>query len=50
MMIKSKFGDSLRSKTDTAMTNEALAKVLCHNLLLIQSQYELGSRACVLEG
>ena len=42
-MVKAKFGDSLRSKTDTAMANEALAKVLCHNLCcLIQSMYELG--------
>ncbi len=31
-MIKSKFGDSLRSKTTTAQTNEALCKVLCHNI------------------
>jgi hypothetical protein len=43
MMIKTKFGDHLRSKTDTAMVNEALAKVLCHNICcLIQSHYELG--------
>jgi transposase len=43
MMIKAKFGDSIRSKTDTAMVNEALCKVLCHNICcLIQSQYELG--------
>ncbi len=43
MMIKTKFGHSLRSKTDVAMTNEALAKVLCHNLAcLIQSQDEIG--------
>jgi transposase len=42
-MIKAKFGGSLRSKTDVAMTNEALCKVLCHNLCcLIQSHYELG--------
>jgi transposase len=42
-MIKAKFGDHLRSKTDTAMVNEALCKVLCHNVCcLIQSQYELG--------
>jgi transposase len=41
-MIKSKFGDSLRSKTRTAQVNEALCKVLCHNLCcLIQSMYEL---------
>jgi transposase len=31
-MIKSKFGDALRSKTETAQINEALCKVLCHNL------------------
>ena len=41
-MVKAKFGDSLRSKTDTAMINEALAKILCHNICcLIQSTYEL---------
>jgi len=41
-MIKSKFGDSLRSKTPTAQINEALCKVLCHNLCcLIQSMFEL---------
>src|SRR6266852_2875459 len=42
-MIKRKFGDSVRSKTDTAMVNEALAKILCHNLTcLISAMYELG--------
>jgi len=42
-MVKAKFGDSLRSKTDTAMANEALCKLLCHNLCcLIMSAYELG--------
>jgi hypothetical protein len=41
-MIKSKFGDALRSKTKTAQINEALCKVLCHNIVvLIQSMYEL---------
>jgi transposase len=41
-MIKSKFGDSLRSKTERAQINEALCKVLCHNICcLIQSMYEL---------
>ena len=45
-MIKAKFGDSLRSKTDTAMVNESLAKILCHNICcLIQSHYELGIEA-----
>lgn len=42
-MIKSKFGQRLRSKTLVAQTNEALCKVLCHNLcVVIQSQHELG--------
>lgn len=42
-MIKAKFGDRLRSKTTTAQINEALCKVLAHNLCcLIQSIYELG--------
>jgi transposase len=41
-MIKSKFGERLRSKTETAQMNEALCKVLCHNLcVVIQSMYEL---------
>ena len=31
-MIKAKFGDFVRRKTDVAMTNEVLCKVLCHNL------------------
>jgi transposase len=31
-MIKRKFGDGLRSRTDAAMRNEATCKVLCHNL------------------
>jgi transposase len=40
-MIKAKFGDSLRSKTKTAQINEALCKILSHNLCcLIQSMYE----------
>jgi transposase len=42
-MIKSKFGDALRSRTKRAQINEALCKVLCHNICcLIQSMYELG--------
>ncbi len=44
-MIKSKFGDALRSKTERAQINEALCKVLCHNICcLIQSMYELNLR------
>lgn len=42
-MIKAKFRDHVRSRTNAAMKNEALAKILCHNLcVLIQSQCELG--------
>ena len=45
-MIKAKFGERLRSKTETAQINEALCKVLCHNLCcVIQSFYELGIEA-----
>jgi transposase len=45
-MIKAKFGDAIRSKTDVAMTNEALCKILCHNICcLIQSIHELGITA-----
>jgi len=42
-MMKRKFGDSLRSKTDVAMVNETLCKSLCHNLVvLIHEMCELG--------
>jgi transposase len=42
-MIKRKFGDGLRSKTDTAMLNETLCKILCHNIVvLIHEIHELG--------
>jgi transposase len=41
--IKGKFGDSLRSKSDVGQVNEALCKVLCHNLcVLVQAMQELG--------
>ncbi len=43
MAIKTKFGDYVRSKTDVAMRNEVLAKILCHNLcVLINAMHELG--------
>jgi hypothetical protein len=49
-MIKAKFGGNLRSKTFTAQANEALCKVLAHNLCcLIQSAYELGTEATFWE-
>lgn len=42
-MIKAKFGERLRSKSETAQVNEVLCKILCHNICcLIQSIYELG--------
>jgi transposase len=41
-MIKARFGERLRSKTKEAQTNEAILKVVCHNLcVLVQSIYEL---------
>ena len=42
-MIKRKFGDAVRSKTDVAIRNEVLAKVLCHNIVVvIHEMHELG--------
>src|SRR6478672_6716997 len=42
-MIKRKFGDSVRSKTDVAMKNEVLAKLICHNICCVnQEAHELG--------
>lgn len=41
-IIKGKFGERLKSKTEKAQINEMLCKVLCHNLCcVIQSMYEL---------
>jgi transposase len=45
-MVKAKFGDAVRSKTDTAMRAECLLKFLCHNLCcLVSAMYELGITA-----
>jgi transposase len=42
-MIKTKFGDHVRSKTDMAMKNEVYCKIICHNIcVLIHEMYELG--------
>jgi transposase len=42
-MVKGKFGDSVRSKSNVGMVNEVLAKILCHNIcVLIQAIHELG--------
>ena len=42
-MIKRKFGDSLRSKSEVGQMNEILCKVIAHNLcVLIASMHEIG--------
>ena len=42
-MIKAKFRDSVRARSDEGMMNEAMAKILAHNIVvLIQSHIELG--------
>ena len=42
-MLKAKFRDHVRSKTNVAMKNEVLCKVIAHNICcLIMSQCELG--------
>ena len=42
-MIKSKFDEHIRNKTDEGIVNELYCKVLCHNIcVVIQSMYELG--------
>ncbi len=41
--VKRVFGDAVRSKTITAMRNEVLCKMLCHNICcLIEAMYVLG--------
>ena len=46
MMIKSKFGDSVRSKIWTSQVNEVLCKVICHNICcVIQEMHTLGIEA-----
>ncbi len=41
--IKRKFGADVVSKTETAMVNEVLAKLICHNITcLILEQENLG--------
>ena len=41
--IKRKFGDTIRSRTDVAQTNEVLLKLLAHNIVcLVHSIHELG--------
>ena len=41
--IKAKLGEKIRCKTDTAMVNEVLAKILCYNItVLIAEMFQLG--------
>ena len=45
-MVKRKFGDSVRSKTDAAMANEVYCKLIAHNLcVMVQEEHELGIEA-----
>jgi hypothetical protein len=45
-MVKAKFRDQVRSKTDTAMKNEFYCKFLCHNICcVIMEQCVLGIEA-----
>ena len=40
--IKAKFRDHVRSKSDAAMIDEVLCKIICHNICcLIQKSHEL---------
>jgi transposase len=42
-MMKAKFRDHVRAKSDSGMVNEVLAKIICHNICcLIHSIFELG--------
>ena len=42
-MIKGKFGDSVRAKSETGQVNEILLKCLCHNIcVLIHAMHEFG--------
>jgi transposase len=45
-MVEAKFGGSIRSKSDTGQVNEALCKILCHNIcVLINATQALGVEA-----
>ena len=48
MMLKSKFGDKLKSKNFTIQKNELLCKLIAHNIVvLIHEMHELGIEAKV---
>jgi transposase len=42
-MMKAKFGDHVRSKSEMGRVNEVVCKVLCHNIcVVIRAMHELG--------
>lgn len=42
-MVKSKFDEHIRNKTNEGIVNERLYTVLCYNIfVVVQSMYELG--------
>ena len=42
-MVKGKFGDAVRAKSDAGQINEILLKFLCHNIcVLISSMHQFG--------
>lgn len=48
--MKRKFGDFIRSKTEVAQKNEALLKVLAHNIVcVVHSIHELGIAPMLME-
>ena len=48
-MIKSKFGDRVRSKNWTAQINEVLSKIMAHNICcVIQEMNELGIKESIV--
>ncbi|CAN5121430.1 hypothetical protein BH18ACT10_BH18ACT10_07630 [soil metagenome] len=42
-MIKGKFEAAVKSKSDNGQVNEALCKLLCHNIcVLVRAMHDLG--------
>ena len=49
-MVKAKFGDSVRAKSEAGGVNEILLKFLCHNLVvLVHAMHDLGIRPAFSE-
>jgi len=45
-MMKGKFGDAVRSKSEVGQVNEVQARCLCHNIcVLIRAVHESGVQA-----